>query len=273
MLFIAVDDLKPAIGALGDAHAVTPHRDRLAARGTVFLNAHCQQAVCAPSRVSLLTGLRPDTMQVWDLKTRFRDKLPEVVTLPQRFKQLGYHSVGVGIIFDPRSTDSREQMDVASWSEPYLHPQAPANDTYGYRNPGVVARVQQRLTELNPIPIGWVEQLRAVFGPEGCPPTDRAEVPDTAYEDGVFTETALAKIQEMSRDDRPFFLAVGYKKPRLPFNAPEKYWAMYDREALPLAEVIGPPSRSARFCSAAWLGTASGVRRSKKRRVVAGITA
>ena len=85
VLFIAVDDLRPLLGCYGDKVAITPIIDRLAGRGTVFSRAYCQQAVCGPSRLSLMTGRRPDTTRVWDLKTHFRQALPEVVTLPQHF--------------------------------------------------------------------------------------------------------------------------------------------------------------------------------------------
>ena len=87
IVFIAVDDLKPTIRSFGDNIAITPNMDLLARKSSVFLNAHTQQAICSPSRISLLTGLRPDKTQVYDLKTRMRDKLPNVVTLPQHLKR------------------------------------------------------------------------------------------------------------------------------------------------------------------------------------------
>ena len=89
VLFIAIDDLRPALGCYGDQTAITPNVDRLAKRGTIFNRAYCQQAVCCPSRLSLLTGLRPDTIKVWDLNTHFRETLPKAVTLPQHFKNNG----------------------------------------------------------------------------------------------------------------------------------------------------------------------------------------
>ena len=85
VLFIAVDDLKPLIGAFGATHVHTPHMDRLATRGMIFENNHCQQAICGPSRASLMTGLRPDTTKVWDLRIPMRSIIPDVVTLPQQF--------------------------------------------------------------------------------------------------------------------------------------------------------------------------------------------
>ncbi|MCH1440181.1 MAG: sulfatase-like hydrolase/transferase, partial [Rubripirellula sp.] len=96
VLFIAVDDLRPTLGCYGDKTAITPHLDRLASVGTVFQHAYCQQALCSPSRLSLLTGKRPDTTRVWDLSTHFREALPDTITLPQFFKQHGYQTQGIG---------------------------------------------------------------------------------------------------------------------------------------------------------------------------------
>ena len=99
VLFIAIDDLRPALGCYDDEIALTPNIDALAARGTTFLRAYCQQAVCSPSRLSLMTGRRPDTTRVWDLITHFRQALPNVVTLPQHFKAHGYHTRSIGKIY------------------------------------------------------------------------------------------------------------------------------------------------------------------------------
>lgn len=94
ILFIPVDDLRPDLGCYGNSIVKTPNIDKLASNGVVFNRAYCQQAVCTPSRTSLLTGLRPDSTQVWDLKKHFRDVLPDIVSLPQFFKNNGYHTVG-----------------------------------------------------------------------------------------------------------------------------------------------------------------------------------
>ncbi|MEM7396478.1 MAG: sulfatase-like hydrolase/transferase, partial [Verrucomicrobiota bacterium] len=118
VLFIAVDDLRPALGCYGDPVAITPNIDRLAERGVVFNRAYCQEAVCSPSRLSLMTGRRPDTIRVWDLGTHFRDALPDVVTLPQHFKQYGYHTRSIGKVYHGGGKPSK---DPPSWSEPPLH--------------------------------------------------------------------------------------------------------------------------------------------------------
>src|SRR3954454_891450 len=114
VLFIAVDDLKPALACAGDANAKTPNIDKLAARGTVFTRAYCQQAVCSPSRSSLLTGRRPDSTRVYDLVTHFRKALPDVVTLPQHFKRNGFFVQGVGKIYHGGYDDP------TSWSVPWV---------------------------------------------------------------------------------------------------------------------------------------------------------
>ncbi|NME71453.1 sulfatase-like hydrolase/transferase [Flammeovirga aprica] len=239
VLFIAIDDLKPTIGAFGDDYAKTPNMDRLADKGTVFLNNHCQQAVCGPSRASLMTGLRPDIVKVWDLKTKIRKQRPDVVTLPQYFKNNGYLTYGVGKIYDPRSVD--KQQDQQSWTE-YTLPnqlrypegkQAPALSYY--QNPENVKRVRALRKEAEAKGIEkkkinkWVqERFKPAF--------EKADVSDDAYIDGAITKQGEAYIKALAKQDQPFFLAVGYKRPHLPFAAPTKYWDLYNENEVPLAK-------------------------------------
>ncbi|MFM8219836.1 MAG: sulfatase-like hydrolase/transferase, partial [Planctomycetaceae bacterium] len=119
VLFIAVDDLRPEFGAYGAPHVHSPHLDRLARSGVTFLRAYCQQAVCSPSRSSVLTGARPDTTRVYDLNTHFRTALPQVVTLGEHFKNHGYFVQGVGKIYHPGFDDT------PTWSVPWHTPTAP----------------------------------------------------------------------------------------------------------------------------------------------------
>ena len=114
VLFIAVDDMNCSLGCYGNADVQSPHIDRLAERGVLFERAYCQQAVCNPSRTSVMTGLRPDTVWVWDLRTDFRDAVPDAVTLPQLFKQHGYHTQGIGKIYH----NMGGLNDEPSWSVP-----------------------------------------------------------------------------------------------------------------------------------------------------------
>jgi len=240
VLFIAVDDLKPMLGCYGDEMIKTPNIDRLAAQGTVFLNAHCQQAVCGPTRASLLTGLRPDTTKVWDLKTRIRDILPDVVTLPQYFKQNGYTSVGTGKIFDPRSVDDQTVDDPASWSRPYSTFAQNPDEEFGCVNPEFVAKVRALKAK------GIKAQNKQKKALGGTPPVEiDQDVPDSTYADGRIADTGIALLNELAPKDAPFFVAVGFKKPHLPFVAPKKYADLYERSQFQLAELkkrpIGAP--------------------------------
>ena len=223
ILFIAVDDLKPMLGCYGDTVVKTPRLDRLAEQSTVFLNAHCQQAVCAPSRASLMTGLRPDSTQVWDLKTKIRDMNPDVVTLSQFFKQNGYTAVGTGKIFDFRSVEGHEHDDAASWSRPYVvFPKNP-NEQFGFLDPDFHQRVKRAKASGTKS-----RELKKALG--GFPPVEiHMDVPDNAYDDGLIAETGIKLLNELAPKDDPFFIAVGFKKPHLPFVAPKKYAELYKR--------------------------------------------
>ena len=231
VLFIAVDDLRPELGCYGDETVKSPNIDRLAQNGITFTRAYCQSAVCNPSRASLLTGLRPDNIRVWDLRTDFRDHQPDAVTLPQYFKHNGYHSVGIGKIYHNVIPDS------LSWSEDKLHIAGyPFDPDAVYRAPENLAYLEQRKQEI--IAAGrearhidrlgeWY--LKAVA-------TEMVDMPDNVYYDGAQTDVAIEKLRELKGKGKPFFFGVGYYRPHLPFNAPKKYWDLYDRSAIPLAE-------------------------------------
>ncbi|NDV63192.1 sulfatase-like hydrolase/transferase [Puniceicoccales bacterium CK1056] len=235
VLFIAVDDLKPAIGAYGEG-LHTPAMDRLAAQGTTFLNAHCQQAVCGPSRASLLTGMRPDYTRVWDLKTQIRDIRPEIVTLPQYFKENGYETAGVGKIFDPRSVDN--EVDGVSWSLPFGKTwELDFNTEYGqpaahYQDPQTKKWAKEAEASGE---AGWWVVNKYLKDRDAWLPYESEDVPDNAYEDGAIADRGVQWIKELGSGEKPFFIAVGFKKPHLPFVAPKKYWELYDREAIELA--------------------------------------
>jgi len=205
VLFIAVDDLRPQLGCYGDTVAHTPNIDRLAKIGIVFNRAYCQQAVCAPSRASVLTGRRPDATKVWDLKTHFRTALPHVVTLPQHFKQQGYDTRNVGKIYH----DPKNAQDPISWSAPEI---MAVTDEAG---PKYV------LTENLPTAGSWKAAA-----------TECVDVPDSAYVDGKVGNAAVKLIEELK--DTTFFLAVGFRRPHLPFTAPKRYWDLYDVDEIPL---------------------------------------
>ncbi|MEX0678795.1 MAG: sulfatase [Pirellulales bacterium] len=214
VLFIAVDDLRVELGCYGDTIVKSPNIDRLAQSGTLFGRAYCQQAVCNPSRASLLTGLRPDTLRVWDLPTHFRQNRPDVVTLPQLFKQNGYHAQCIGKVFHNFRQDAYKG-DPASWS-------VPAEMHYANHSSDQAAVD------------GKIPPDRS-----GVPKTEMRDVPDGAYFDGRIAELAVEALGELK--DRRFFLAVGFWKPHSPFNAPARYWDLYRRSDIePPANPLPP---------------------------------
>jgi len=223
VLFIAVDDLRPELGCYGNALVRTPNIDRLARAGLVFERAYVQQAVCSPSRSSVMTGTRPDTTKVWDLVTHFRTALPDVVTLGQHFKAHGYHSQGMGKIYHGGYDDAR------TWSVPWDTPKAPM-----YALPENLA-LHQRQFKLPPVaPDTDSGGGTTKFDTRG-PAFEGADVPDNFFTDGKTAELAVDTLRQLAAERKPFFLAVGFAKPHLPFVAPKRYWDLYDPAKIELA--------------------------------------
>jgi iduronate 2-sulfatase len=209
VLFVAIDDLRPSLGCYGDPIAQTPHIDALAAAARQFNRAYCQQAVCGPSRASLLTGRLPAITRVWHNRDHFRNALPNVVTLPQLFKNNGYHTQSLGKVF---SGDPREE-DPQSWSVPAILRRD------GWRNYALRESEGRQKKGL-------------AF--------EAAEVRDDGYTDGKLANLAVRSLEELKSGSKPFFLAVGFFKPHLPFNAPRKYWDLYDPAVFDLTSANSP---------------------------------
>jgi iduronate 2-sulfatase len=220
VLFIAVDDMRCELGCYGTEHVLSPNIDRLAQSGVLFQRAYCQQAVCNPSRVSLMTGLRPDTTRVWDLVTDFRKNLPNAVTIPQHFRSHGYQAVAFGKIFHNTFPDN------VSWDEPTHQAQNVAR--YSLENQQRLAQFKQELKAAGR-PADLIDRLRG-------PATEVQEQPDEMNFDGRQTLDAIDKLKELAQQPKPFFLAVGYIRPHLPWITPKKYWDLYQRERIPLAD-------------------------------------
>ena len=238
VLFIAVDDLKPVLGCYGNQLVKTPNIDRLAARGTVFMQNYCQQAVCGPTRASLMTGMRPDYTRVWDLKTKMRDVNPSILSLPQYLVSQGYSTQGIGKIYDPRCVD--EELDKPSWSVPYYK----KSDKYISKKSGKPeGQYQDPTTKAQYIKYSAEGVARGLKGKELTdfvgkqvkPSVECVDVADNAYNDGANALYAKDILADLSKAGKPFFFAVGFSKPHLPFVAPKKYWDMYKREEMPLA--------------------------------------
>jgi arylsulfatase A-like enzyme len=228
ILFIIVDDLRPELGCYGNAEILTPNIDRFAREGVVFTRAYCQAAACAPSRASVMLGMRPDTTRVWSLGEKFREIDPEAVTMPQHFSRFGYHTVSMGKIFH------NHMPDRVSFDEPDLRPEAYNTPELIDRDPETFyhdeeikkehALVRAKRIEKNPNAYGggWA------YGRS----TESFDAPDNAFYDGAQTEMALETLKRLKDRDQPFFLALGYYRPHLPFVAPKKYWDLYDRDKI-----------------------------------------
>ncbi len=216
VLFIAVDDLRPSLACYGDSVAVTPNIDRLAARGMRFNRAYCQVAVCNPSRASLMTGLRPDTLGVWTLPIHFREAKPDAITLPQWLRKSGYTAVSHGKIYHNPTPDPQ------SWSEPIrLRRRLPFPYPVGTRD--LIQAAKDKLP-----PRDWRKNnLRP-------PATASPNLPDNKLLDGARTDMCIEDLRRLGQQDDPFFLAMGFIRPHLAFVAPKKYWDMYDPAQLPV---------------------------------------
>lgn len=207
ILFIAVDDLRPELGCYG-SRALTPNIDALAASGLRFERAYCNQAVCGASRVSLMTGLYPEytgerTFHVTDWRKRWA----KVVTLNQHLTANGYTTVGLGKIYHgSRGAD----VDTENWTRWLTVPGK------SYADPA----------SLEAMKTNQPNSRGSVKGPS----TESMEIADHEYTDGARAETASDELTRLAGEARPFFLAVGFNKPHLPFVAPKKYWDLYERE-------------------------------------------
>ena len=252
VLFISVDDLKPWLGCTGHPVVKTPNIDRLAKAGTVFRNTYCQVALCGPSRMSVLTGLRPDTIRIYSMGKGWghqqidaaRNRVPGLKTIPEYFKENGYTSLGFGKVFDSRNTDKFQ--DGKSWSnrrgvlwewDESLYPIQPAGG--GYQDPATRKLLDDAYKEVKRRKLKKPQRTAYLSTIPGARPVcESMDLPDEAYAEGnVMTAPALEVIRRHGESGKPFFLAVGYYKPHLPFVAPKKYWDLYSPEEFELEPV------------------------------------
>jgi len=243
ILFISIDDLRPTLGAYGDSTAITPNIDQLAAEGMTFRQTFTQVAVCAPSRASLMTGLRPDSTRVWHLGDKFRDINPNTVTMPQYFSKFGYHTVNLGKIFHNYMPDS------ISWDEPDLRPVQYLRQDWLNRD-GETFYISEDVNRSQEKKRDSLLKLRPVRYADGWntgPAWEAAAVHDTMYYDGAQTELAKKTLTRLAKTDKPFYMGLGYFRPHLPFAAPKKYWDLYDSEKIPLAANPNVPENAPGF--------------------------
>lgn len=246
ILLFSMDDLKPELSCYGSKMVKTPNMDELANSGMLFSHHYVQQAICGPSRASMLCGLRPDTTKVWDLQHTCREECPTAFSMQEYFKNAGYETAGGGKI-----VHGFKDYDPLSWSIPYVH-----SETLPYADgkvPALYARYQgkavhaayEKLKESGLKSYG--ENQRFMCNLNAKPSTECLEQPDDAYHDGALTVWGMDMLEQFSSAEKPFFLTLGYRKPHLPFVAPKKYWDLFDRDKIDLAEFREMPEGAPDF--------------------------
>ena len=215
-----MDDLRPELRCYGAEHMVTPNIDALAETSMQFDQAYTQLAVCLPSRISLFTGMSPDSTGVHDLQTDFRKTIPRAVTLPQHFEQQGYHTIGMGKVFH-----SEKWREWTQWIDTGKIPGVKV-----YHNPKTDTKIKKLKAEARKKGLKGKALRRYTKGPA----YEWADAPDSSYHDGAMTDRAIKALEDVG--DQPFFMVVGYKKPHLPFVAPKQYWDLYDFESVQLPD-------------------------------------
>ncbi|XP_056239565.1 iduronate 2-sulfatase [Seriola aureovittata] len=212
VLFIMADDLRTSLGCYGDSVVKSPNIDQLASKSQVFLNAYAQQAVCAPSRTSMLTSRRPDTTRLYDFKSYWRVHSGNYTTLPQYFKSRGYFTTSVGKVFHPGIASNHSDDYPYSWSIPAYHPAS-------FR----------------------FEKQKMCKGEDGelhanllCA-VNVTEQPGGTLPDLESTDEAVRLLKTLANDDVPFFLAIGFHKPHIPFRIPQEYLSLYPIDQMTLA--------------------------------------
>ena len=208
ILFIAIDDLRPELGCFGGKEVRSPHIDKLATGGMIFTRAYCQVPVCGASRASLMTGLRPTKKRFLKFDTYAEKDAHGAMTLPEEFKRNGYHCLSNGKVFHHKDDTAKR-----SWSEAPWKPSLGGASFLDPKSKSMIGGRKKR-----------------------GPVLEAPEVADNAYPDGQIADKTIADLKRMKKSGKPFFLACGFQKPHLPFYAPKKYWDLYDRASLELAD-------------------------------------
>ncbi len=223
VLFIASDDMRPQLGCYGDPTVKSPNLDALAKRGMVFQRSYVQQALCSPSRIAMLSGRYPAATQIFEIGRTLRTTMPDITTMPQHFKNNGYHTRSLGKIYHVGIDDG------ASWTIPAWHSKKPRT------SPATQAAVQKYIADAkqsdSPIP-----QKGKGSRNSAIPAFEAVDCVDDDLMDDDCAANAIAQLREHAKNPaQPFFLAVGFANPHVPWISPKKYWDLYDRTKLPLA--------------------------------------
>lgn len=216
VLIFLVDDLRPELGIYGHDMIKSPNIDKLAKQGVTFDKAYCQQAICAPSRMSILTGMRVENIGIYSIFTPLRSVHKEMVSMPQLFKQSGYKTVSIGKVYH------HNEDDVENWS---IHFPKESNS---YNKP-------ENMALIDSLKASGVRSIRG-------PAFEAADVDDEGYKDGRAARHAIETLGKLK--DEKFMMVVGLSKPHLPFNAPKKYWDLYNREKIDVPLKMAPKDAS-----------------------------
>lgn len=229
VLLILVDDLRPAIGAYGNEVAKTPEMDKFANESLRFTKAYANQAVCAPSRLNLMLGSRSTSSGIYGFGRDFRDFYPDATTLPQYFMKQGYHAESMGKVYH---IGHGTYNDEASWSVPHH-----SDKVIEYNDP---ASTGGELTREEALFNNRSWQFARSLSPGAA--WESPSVNDTAYADGRVARRAIERLRVMKqKPGQPFFMAVGFARPHMPFSVPQRYWDMYNPEELPLPQIEQAP--------------------------------
>jgi len=238
VLLICVDDLRPELACYGNPIIQTPNIDRLASSGYVFNRHYVQAAICGPSRSSLLTGKVSQQWDPWKVLRATDEETAAPVALPHLFKKNGYKTIGIGKITHEPGGVMDETQNIAqipfSWDTTYTAVgkwETPWRSFFAYSN-GDAHNTAMRI---------GMETPRIPF--------EAGDVDDEGYPDGLNAIEAIKQLQSLKEQNAPFFMALGFYKPHLPFNAPEKYWDLYDRDEIPMAvNNFIPENADSRYC-------------------------
>jgi len=218
ILFISIDDFRPKISSYGETKMITPNIDKLASEGLQFNNAYTNVAVCGASRASIMTGIRPSETRFNDYSSRASIDVPNAISLNQIFKENGYETISYGKIY--HHLDDFQEY----WSE-----KDKGQIQSDFQDPIAIARINKA--------------ERGEYGKKQ-PTFEYPDVDDYAYNDGKITRNAINKMKALKGDNKPFFMAVGYVSPHLPFIQPKKYWDLYDHDAIQLADNVYQPKNA-----------------------------
>ena len=246
VLFIAIDDLRPDLGIYGNEIIHSPNIDQLGRDGVIFDQAYVQQALCAPSRVSVMTGLRPQTTRVQTLWDKMRDSLPNVVTMPQYFGEQGYTTTAIGKIYHNTDPDS------LSWTDPKMYlTQFPFNPECIYASAENLNIQKEKLSRPPTSGNRYEQNKPDRFGHYYVRAniTEMVDVPDETYYDGAQTLVAMDKLEELVKAENPFFFGIGFYRPHSPYIAPKKYWDLYHRDSIPMAKNPFIPENAPAFAA------------------------